>query len=846
MPYFCEGWVNSLIKRFRILFFLASIAIGSVVVNPLVGADFNLSPDIPPRVGSPTVSAGNSSFLVVWNDYRAGETLPQLYASIVSASGLASTSFPISSSVGLPVDFRLQRIETAFDGASWLVVWSDDRPTGPGIRGSIVSSVGDVLGGNDFLIASTPGTVTEDPLVVFNGIDFVVAWHSTPPSTPGGSQIFYTRVSSGGTVAASQVVPANITPISQALLFLAPQKTSGDTLFVYRENTENPAQTRSVRVVFDGSIRDPGGTSLFKTDQASGGFGKPIAACFVDTEWHILSTFDQSEDSSIFLHKINPAGTVTPPQGIFAELGLGPTGSSLDQFAPAFAGTNEWLFVRNERITSTVYHLLGKRVSFTGEDKDPIPFQIDNSTQGILRNAVAAQSGKVFLVAWLDGRTGASQPADATNIAATLVDAAMTGTTGTALVSSISASPLSGEAPLAVEFDSATSTGSFDTLTWDFGDGTSSTQAKVSHTYKANGTYFAQLKLSKGSYLVFDTVVITVGSGSGSGDSTQVGIPVENSVGMETGVFLSSAVVRLDFVNANNDVMRITGILDAGQLPESLTGVLASVAIGSKSTAFNLDAKGEYKSDPAVNPFIRFSVNAATGEFAFDLVREDLSTTLDALGASNETVKPAKIVNLPVTITLDALSGTATVGAAYKSTQGVSGAANYEFLGAGNEVSGSFLIFLFKAQEDVQAKTGLKVHSFAIKGQVVKPAGGIYKPAATGEFNFTIGNYTIGIPVGELAIEGGHLKVVARRGISGLKKFSLDLNSGKFNLQLLKVPAEVSGGSGLPVAKSGTNIVNADLNLSFQFELAENEKFSAGRYILIARKNAAAKNWKPR
>ena len=44
-------------------------------------------------------------------------------------------------------------------------------------------------------------------------------------------------------------------------------------------------------------------------------------------------------------------------------------------------------------------------------------------------------------------------------------------------------------------------------------------------------------------------------------------------------------------------------------------------------------------------------------------------------------------------------------------------------------------------------------------------------------------------------------------------------------------------------AKSGQNITKVDLNLSFQFDLQDSQKLSAGRYIFIKRKDAAAKNW---
>ena len=126
-------------------------------------------------------------------------------------------------------------MEVACDGtANWLVVFSDYRQVGPGIHGAIISNTGTLLGGSDFLIASTSGLSQEFPICAFNGYDFVVAWTSTPPNLTNGSQVSYTRVTASGQVASPLSLPSLSNPPNQALLFLAGQKPSGDTLLIYR------------------------------------------------------------------------------------------------------------------------------------------------------------------------------------------------------------------------------------------------------------------------------------------------------------------------------------------------------------------------------------------------------------------------------------------------------------------------------------------------------------------------------------------------------------------------------------------------------------------------------------
>ena len=330
-----------------------------VVVDPLVGTDFAVSNSLTNPVGveQPTVCAGNNNFLVAWNDFSAGVSFPQLVGAIVTQAGSVSSAFAITSNVGRPLPWRLQRIECAFDGSNWLVAWSDDRTSGAGIRGAIIGNSGTLLGGTDFLISGTTGNVFEDPLVGYNGTNFVVAWTDTPLNAQGGSQVFFTFVNSSGAVGQSVAVQSNFTAVNQSLEYLATQRPNGDTLILYQELNETPTLHRSIRIQTNGTVKDIGGTALFKEDQVASdgttGYGRPIGAVYNNNEWQILSTYAQLESSKVFLHRLSTTGVVTPPNGVFAEMGLGPTGfTQLDAYAPAFPGASEWLFLRNERAST--------------------------------------------------------------------------------------------------------------------------------------------------------------------------------------------------------------------------------------------------------------------------------------------------------------------------------------------------------------------------------------------------------------------------------------------------------------------------------------------------------------
>jgi glucose/arabinose dehydrogenase/PKD repeat protein len=80
----------------------------------------------------------------------------------------------------------------------------------------------------------------------------------------------------------------------------------------------------------------------------------------------------------------------------------------------------------------------------------------------------------------------------------------------------IAGTPITGAAPLSVSFSSAGSAdpeGQPISYRWDFGDGTTSTQADPSHTYAASGSYTVRLTTSDGTLeTVSEPLVITAGS----------------------------------------------------------------------------------------------------------------------------------------------------------------------------------------------------------------------------------------------------------------------------------------------------------------------------------------------
>ncbi|HSI79412.1 MAG TPA: ThuA domain-containing protein [Solirubrobacterales bacterium] len=83
------------------------------------------------------------------------------------------------------------------------------------------------------------------------------------------------------------------------------------------------------------------------------------------------------------------------------------------------------------------------------------------------------------------------------------------------VIESIAADPVTGEAPLEVDFTAEASDPDEDELSfeWDFGDGSTSNQQNPTHTYAEPGTYEAELTVSDGAATASDSVTITVEPG---------------------------------------------------------------------------------------------------------------------------------------------------------------------------------------------------------------------------------------------------------------------------------------------------------------------------------------------
>ncbi len=141
----------------------------------------------------PALTFDGENFLVLWEDKRNGSW--DIYGSRMTVSGevLDAGGLMISGSDGHQLDPM-----AASDGAEYLVVWQDWNGGSSDVRGSRVSSSGEVLGPGEIYISARAGREW-GPDVAFNGREYVVAWGDERRGS-ANVDVYASRIATNGLV----------------------------------------------------------------------------------------------------------------------------------------------------------------------------------------------------------------------------------------------------------------------------------------------------------------------------------------------------------------------------------------------------------------------------------------------------------------------------------------------------------------------------------------------------------------------------------------------------------------------------------------------------------------------
>ncbi len=207
---------------------------------------------------SPAVAFDGTNFLVVWEDDRC-DTNVDVYGSRVTPAGVVLDP----AGIAISTMARNQRFPTvAFDGTDYLVVWRDFRNgDSSDIYGARVTPQGNVL--DPFgLAVSTMARSQEAPAVAYDGLDFLVVWHDY--RNGNSADIYGARLTPQGQV----LDPAGIAIARAASQQWDPVVASDgvNSLVVWRDYRNNSPDLYGARVSQQGNLLDPAHIAISTTD----------------------------------------------------------------------------------------------------------------------------------------------------------------------------------------------------------------------------------------------------------------------------------------------------------------------------------------------------------------------------------------------------------------------------------------------------------------------------------------------------------------------------------------------------------------------------------------------------
>ncbi len=278
---------------------------------------------------TPAVAAGDSGWLVAWQDYRAGQT-EKLYAARVTPAGtvLDPGGIPVATSSNAN---RYPAI--AWDGTNWMMVFWTWVSSAYHIYAVRVTPAGTVLEPNGFEVAPVVyGTGWNWHIslgMAFDGTNYLAVW---PDYRNGEYDLYGVRVTPAGTV----LDPGGFTVCRtygdqdfSDLVFGA-----GRYLAVWHD-TRSGSDIYATLVDTSGVSSDTGG---FRVSAAPGDARDP-AVTFIGTNFLAAWTDSTGGDHDVYVCRISPAGSLLDPTGMpaavteesesYPGIAAGPTGQAL-------------------------------------------------------------------------------------------------------------------------------------------------------------------------------------------------------------------------------------------------------------------------------------------------------------------------------------------------------------------------------------------------------------------------------------------------------------------------------------------------------------------------------------
>jgi len=337
----------------------------------------------------PSIGHDGAGYLVAWQDRRSGSS-HDIYASRVSAAGavLDTAGVAISTAAG-----DQTRPFVGFDGAQYMLGWTDGRNGQDDIYTSRVSSAAAVLDPLGLLI-SKAGNMQLNPTTAFDGSNYLVVWQDNRAGT--SLDLWGARLSMSAKV---------LDPIG-----IAVTKATGDQadpavafdgtnfLVVWRdERSGSGADIYGARISKAGAVLDGAGVAICA---ASGDQLRPVVTH--DGANFLVAWQDGrgSSGSDVYAARVSAAGALLDAAGITVSVAGG------DQLHPAVAaGGAAALVVWEDKRSSKTVQIYGARVTSAGGVLDTAGIPITQTGVDQRRPAVA-HDGAAYRVVWHGAQGG--------------------------------------------------------------------------------------------------------------------------------------------------------------------------------------------------------------------------------------------------------------------------------------------------------------------------------------------------------------------------------------------------------------------------------------------------------
>lgn len=260
---------------------------------------------------TPSVASDGVGFLVAWTDTRSGTAI---YAARVAGSGSVQDPSGIAVSTG---SGARRAPDVVARSGEYLVAWEDERSDTGDVYGSRLASSGTVIDAGGLLLSKQANS-TANPGVAFDGANYLLVWDDGRPSSTG-RDIWATRVTPAGVV----LDPAGFAVSTATATQSAPKVASDGSQFlvVWEDGRAGGALRKpyATRVSAAGLVLDPAGIALaapstsnsIRPDVAWGGTSFLVV-------WLDLYSPDQIEAT-----RVAPDGTRLDPSGIPLALVIG-------------------------------------------------------------------------------------------------------------------------------------------------------------------------------------------------------------------------------------------------------------------------------------------------------------------------------------------------------------------------------------------------------------------------------------------------------------------------------------------------------------------------------------------